>query len=232
MSDIGPAVEVVYGASLSALRYAHQHGIHIILEDPLPLPPYTNPTDQKEWANLTVDLMLRGKAIGGDGVTGAHLHDDYVSVVSRGNVVNKIPYRTIYFFSDKKVIGLPVPTQLATRFQVVDHLQQVSLSVPHLYHIHTGDELARDIYLVKDGQRNKTQLYVISSIATKNLHNFDFSDTMVRFKCEEVLRQHGFAGSSNGKHKRLLKLETIARTVSEPMHSYDSTERLKFCYGD
>jgi hypothetical protein len=229
---MGRAVDIVYGGSLEALRFAKQHNAKIILENCDPPAVYESRQVQEEWASLIVELMLEGKVCGGDDVVGAHIHDEHIKVVSGSNIVNTIRYNNIYFFSDKKVFGLPAPSRLGERYQVIDHLQQVSLSLPHTCHICTRDDFARDIYLVKEGLRRKTQLYVVSYMTKKNLHSFDFSDTMVRFKCEDLLRQNGFTGSANGKHKRLLKLETRERTVIEPMHHYASTDRLKFCYGN
>ena len=58
--------------------------------------------------------------------------------------------------------------------------------------------------------------------------DFDFSDTIVKFKCEDLLRKNGFEGAANGKHKRALKLTTLGREVTAPMHGYENTEKIKF----
>ena len=224
-------VDVVYGSSLAALRYAPSHDLHIVLESAAFPPPYTSSDIKKEWSELFVQLMLAGKTIGGDKVTGTHLKDEYIQVVSRGNVVNKVEYETLHLFSDKNIFGLPAPSREARLHKGVDLLTPRSLSTPHVHHITTGDGFVDEIFILKPQLRRKADIYAISHLEENQLHDFDYSDTMVRFKSEEVLKTHGFEGSANGKHKRLLRLESAAREIVPPMHQYEDTQRIKFLNG-
>ena len=232
LTPICPAVEIVYGSSLEALRFASSKDFYIILEGPHPPDPYENADVKEEWYTLFVSLMLKGKVVGGDKVTGTHVNEEHIQVVSRGNVVNKIAHKKLYLFSDQQIFGLPVPRTEATRYEVVDHFIPLSLSLPHLHYIKTEDSFVNQIHILKPELRRKADIYVISYLNKKHLHDFDYSDTMVRFKCEELLKQNGFEGSANGKHKRLLRLEATSRTVREPMHHYEDTPRMKFCNGN
>jgi hypothetical protein len=223
--------EIAYGSSLEALRFASQRGMRLIMEDPSFPPPYEKAHVKEEWATLYFNLLLSGQTIGGDSVTGTHIGEEHLQVVCKGSVVNKVDYDKLYVFSDKKIFGLPSPHAVTDVYTVIDHLQQVSLSVPHLNYIETPDRLANHVHIYKRTPKEKTQIYVISSLNQKELRNFDFSDTMVRFKCEELLRENGFKGSANGKHKRTLRLETLGRSVAPLMDEYADTDRIKFFDG-
>ncbi len=220
--------KVAYGSSLEALRFATETGTKIILDDPVFPPVYEDAQLQKEWASLYFNLLLTGAAIGGDSVTGTHVGDDVLKVVCKGGVVNTIPYTSLYVFSDKNIFGLPAPHTLSPLHTVVDHLEPLSLSQPHLHSIETDDHLVRRIHLHKTNAAAKTKLYAISLLTEKELHDFDFSDTIVRFKCEDLLKQNGFEGAANGKTKRALKLTTVERQVQAPMHRYENTEKITF----
>ena len=50
--------EIVYGSSLSALRYAAEHQTKIILESPSFPPVYENSENKASWANLYLRLMI------------------------------------------------------------------------------------------------------------------------------------------------------------------------------
>tara|TARA_Y100001963_G_scaffold132392_1_gene190830 strand:+ start:928 stop:1611 length:684 start_codon:yes stop_codon:yes gene_type:complete len=225
-------VKVAYGSSLEALRFATETGAKIVLDDPVFPPVYEDAQLKKEWASLYFTLLLSGDAIGGDTVTGTHVGEDVLKVVCKGGIVNTVPYDSLYVFSDKNIFGLPAPHALNTLHTVIDHLEPLSLSQPHLDCIETGEHLVRTIHLHKANSAAKTKLYAISLLTEKELHDFDFSDTIVRFKCEDLLKQNGFEGAANGKTRRALKLTTVKRQVVTPMHQYKNTEKIKFFNGN
>lgn len=225
-------VNIAYGSSLEALRFSSKVGTKIILDNPTFPPAYEDDAIKQEWASLYYNLLLSGRAIGGDSVTGTHVGDDTLKVVCKGGVVNAIPYEALYVFSDKNIFGLPAPHKLNPLYTVVDRLTPTSLSVPHINFIGTEDLLVHELHLYKRSGTEKTKLYALSLLTEKELNDFDFSDTIVRFKCEDLLRNNGFGGTANGKHKRALKLATEGRDVHAPMHQYENTEKIKFFNGD
>tara|TARA_R110000824_G_scaffold75239_4_gene190975 strand:+ start:1084 stop:1767 length:684 start_codon:yes stop_codon:yes gene_type:complete len=226
------AAKIAYGSSLEALRFSAKMRTKIVLDNPTFPSIYEDTSIKQEWASLYFNLLLKGQTIGGDTVTGTHVHDDALKVVCKGGVVNATPYETLYVFSDKNIFGLPAPSKLNTLHTVVDHLTPISLSAPHISFIETADLLVNQLHLCKSNSAEKTQLYAISLLTEKELHNFDFSDTIVRFKCEDLLRKNGFEGAANGKHKRALRLTTVVRGVTAPMHRYENTEKIKFFNGN
>jgi len=222
------AAKIAYGSSLEALRFSSEVGAKIILDSPVFPAVYEDASIKQEWASLYFNLLLQGQTIGGDAVTGTHVHEDALKVVCKGGVVNDTPYDTLYVFSDKNIFGLPAPSKLNTMYTVVDRMVPISLSAPHITFIETEDLLVHQLHLCKNNSAEKVQLYAISFLTEKELHSFDFSDTIVKFKCEDLLRKNGFEGAANGKHKRALKLTTLGREVTAPMHGYENTEKIKF----
>ena len=140
-------MEVVYGATVEALEMAAQKNAHIILDDTTPPPPFAH--RREEWGRLYLQLMLGGQTRGGDSVTGCRVTDDELHVISKPNIVMAFPYTKLYVFSDKKIIGLPTPIRQNKNFQVVDRLEGVSLSVPHIDYIQTNDDFVREVFILK-----------------------------------------------------------------------------------
>tara|TARA_R110000824_G_scaffold11622_14_gene50982 strand:+ start:5791 stop:6462 length:672 start_codon:yes stop_codon:yes gene_type:complete len=222
-------MEVVYGASLEALKLAAAKDAYIILDDATPPPPYTH--RRANWAQLYVQLMLAGKVRGGDALAGCRVTEEELRVVSKPNIVMAFPYTKLYVLSDKKITGLPAPVRRNKKLQVVDYLEGVSLSVPHLNYIKTNDDFVSEIFIFKPSVRDKTLIYALSSLTVEQIEDFDYSNTMARFKCEAIFKENKFQGAANGKHKRLLKLESTGRDIHEPMHVYKDTEKIEFING-
>ena len=222
---------VVFGSTLQALQFAHQSKAKIILENPTPPYIFEKPEIRESWNLLYTKLMIDGQTLGGDSVVSTKLTDDYIFIVSKGNMVDKIKYDQLTLFSDKNIIGLPPIKKKNSTYKVIDLLRPVSLSVPHISHIRTPDAFVSDIFCIKEGLRTRTELYVLSSLSEKEVEDFDYSDTMVRFKCEDLLKQHGFEGARNGKKKLLIKLETVHRELFKQMDYYDQTEKIQFIHG-
>ena len=50
-----------------------------------------------------------------------------------------------------------------------------------------------------------------SNLSTKNLQDFNFSDTMAKFKSEEILKQSGYTGKSHNRDEIIL--DVVSREV-------------------
>ena len=226
------AAKVVYGSSLEALRFAAKMGTKIILESPSFPPVYESGENKTTWANLYLQLMIEGSVIGGDSVNATRIDDDFVYVVRKGNVLNKLEYKTVYVFSDKEITGLPTPIKKNKVYKVVDFLAPLSLSYPHKNYIGTQERFVKEVHICKKETKSKTEIYLVSNLDEEQLYQFDYSDTMARFKCESILKEHGFKGSTNGDYTRPIKLETVSREIIEPMHYYRDTKKIKFINGN
>jgi len=222
--------EIVYGSSLKALRFAKENNIKIVL-DGLQFPiDYVEKAVKEEWSQLLFGLLLNGNSIGGDSFVSAKLTDEELFVICKGNVLNKVKYNKIYFFSDKNIIGLPSIEKANKEYLIIDQLNPIYLSKPHLSYIKTKDQLVSEIYINKLGYQKKIKIFSISTLQECQLHDFDYSDTMVKFKCEHLLKEYGFLGADKGKRYTHIKLEAFSRKVIKKMDFYRDTKRLKFFY--
>jgi hypothetical protein len=227
------AIDVTFGSSLAALQYADQNNTKVILNQ-LSFPDRFKCAHIKStWGLLYTKLMLNGKTIGGDTVKNTRITEDHVQVVCERNVVNQIEYNTLCVFSDKHIIGLPDPIQEVDEHEVVDILKAVSLVTPYREKIiSTNDSLVEKLYVIKENDSATTRIYSVSQLTKQQLSDFDYSDTMVKFKSEHLLEKNNFQGYRNaGKHSPIT-LEVVKRIVRKRMDKYEETAKIKFFYGN
>ena len=221
------------GSSLESLQYAYQHNTKLILNR-LSFPDKFEPSHIKNtWGLLYTKLMLDGKIIGGDTVKRIRITDEHVQVVCERNVINTIEYDKLYIFCDKNIIGLPDPTQAIDEYEVVDILKAVALvSRPIHKLINTKDKLVKKLYIIKETNITPIEIYSVSQLTKEELQNFEYSDTMVKFKSEHLLGENNFVGpTGNSTARRPINLEVAKRIVRKKMDRYEETERIQFIYG-
>jgi len=227
------AIDITFGSSLAALQYAYQNNTKIILNQ-LSFPDiFERPYIKSTWGLLYTKLMLDGKTIGGDTVKNTRITEDHVQVVCERNVVNQIEYNTLCVFSDKHIIGLPDPIQEVDEHEVVDVLKAISLITSYKEKIiDTDDNLVKKLYVIKENDSAATRIYSVSQLTKQQLSNFDYSDTMVKFKSEYLLEKNNFQGHRNAGKNGPIALEVIKRIVRKRMDEYEETDKIKFFYGN
>ena len=217
---------------MAALKYAVENDTKLVLDSPTFPHVFADEKTRKGWASLFLDMMLKGRVIGGDRVKSTKVADEELFVVCEGNVINKLPYKELYVFSDKNIIGLPAVKEENKKCYVVDHIRPKSLVSPHLFYIKTDEDFVNEIYIKKDNSTAPVNIYVVSHLLKEQLHSFDFSDTMVKFSVEDIMAKNGFKGISNGRTHTNIVLEVKHREVFEEMNYYEDTENIKFFNGN
>ena len=222
-------VNITIGGSLKALQWAYQHGTKLIINELSFPPPYEPPNVKLAWGLLYYKLMMDGKLVGGDNVNGIKINDDDVFVVCKNNVVNKLAYDKITLFDDKNIIGLPDIKKEIDQFTVIDTMRSVSFVFKDTSFSHTtGDNFVKEIYVQKDYVNSPAQIWVLSKLNKQELNDFDFSDTMAKFKTETTLKEIGFTG--NFMKRDEVVLEVVERSVQTKMNAYEDTEKINFIY--
>jgi len=226
---MNPDVNITIGGSLDALQWAYQHGTRLIINKHSFPPPY-EPSDKKlAWGLLYYKLMMDGKIIGGDYVNAIRIDDDDIIVACRNNIINRIAYDKVTLFNDENVMGLPDQVKETDHYVVTDAMYAVSFVFKDdCFTLKTGDELVSEIHIHKDYVNSPAKIAVVSNLSKKQLHDFNFSDTMAKFKTETLLKQSGFMGSFNSRDE--IVLEVQERTIQPKMNIYDDTEKIKFIY--
>jgi len=222
-------VNITVGGSLKALQWAYQFGTKLIINELSFPPPYEPPGVKLAWGLLYYKLMMDGKIIGGDSVNGIKINDDDISVICKNNVVNKLAYDKITLFDDKNIMGLPDIKKEIDQFTVIDTMRSVSFVFKDTSFSHiTGDNFVKEIYVQKDYINSPVKIAVVSSLNKKQLNDFDFSDTMAKFKTETILKDMGFTG--NFMKRDEIVLEVQERIVKPKMNIYEEAEKIKFIY--
>ena len=224
---------ITIGSSLQALQHACQNDTKLILNH-LGFPDkFASSYIKHTWGLLFIKLMLDGKVIGGDTVKNIRITDDYVQVACENNIINNVYYNLLYIFSDENIIGLPDVLEEVDEHEVIDILKTVSLTTPYKEKIiETKDNLINKLYIIKEYDTMPIEIYSISSLTKEQLANFDYSDTMVKFKSEHLLEKNNFVGNAKSPNKPSpINLEVIRRIVRKQMDKYENTEKIKFMYG-
>ena len=225
-------MKYVYGSSLAALQYAVQNNAKIILGD-LRFPHEYEPSYIHEaWSLLYTKLLLSGQNVGGDDVKTVRVGEDKLFIVCKGNIVVEASYDCLCVFSDKEIVGLPSPSAEAKEYEVVDYMKPVSLKVPTSYSLATEDDFVSAIHIKKKYKADPARIFVVSTLTDEELDNFEYSDTMARFKAEDLLVTNGFQGIMVGSTRKPVALEVNQREVFKKMDQYESTDRVRFFYGN
>tara|TARA_R100000008_G_C3552427_1_gene151239 strand:+ start:380 stop:1063 length:684 start_codon:yes stop_codon:yes gene_type:complete len=219
--------KVTFGSNLAALQFAYQNNTHIILNKPNFPHVFEPEYVHRAWGLLYTKLMLDGRTIGGDTVKMTKITEEEIIVVCESNVVNRFEYDLLFVFDDNNVIGLPDVVEKNNTHKVIDILKVKALVAYDIKTvIKTDDELVNELYVMRPYSSSPIEIYSVSTLDEKQLQNFDYSDTMVRFKSEDLLKQHGFVGFHKNRSK--ITLETVERIVQKNMDKYEETDKIKF----
>tara|TARA_R110000824_G_scaffold127021_3_gene286916 strand:- start:340 stop:1017 length:678 start_codon:yes stop_codon:yes gene_type:complete len=219
---------ITIGNNLAALQHAHQQNSFLILNKLAFPEEFEKVSVKSAWGLLYAHLMLQGRIIGGDSVRAIGLKEENMIVVCDSNIINKIKFDKAYIFSDEKITGLPPTKKEVDLYRVVDYIRPVYLRIKDTDSIYTKDNFVAELHVIKEHATAPVKLYSVSNLKKEDLTNFDSSDTMVRFKCESLLVEHGHKGDRDA----LIQLEVIKRTVTKFMNEYEETDRIEFIYGN
>ena len=228
---IGLNESFTYGSSLRALEHADQNNTKLIIGD-LKFPRIFEPEHVKQaWGLIYSKLMLRGQIFGGDSVKNVRVSEDDITIVCRGNVVRKTEYDSLYVFGDKNISGLPAAIKLSNMYDVVDIMRPLSLVSEGSKVIETTDDFVSKLFIEKKYKTAPIKLYAVSTLNEERIYDFNYSDTMAKFKSEDLLNRNNFRGSHSGGKRIKISLEVLERRVDKKMDFYDDSERIKFIHG-
>ena len=195
--------------------------------------PFTPLYTRQAWGLLYTKLMLAGQVVGGDGVKGVRITEEGIEVVGEYNIVTRVKYKSLWVFDDTNIVGLPPVEKENNHYEVIDKLQAISLvSSPTRHTLTTEDVLLKTLHVWKKTQRSPIEIYGISQLSGDQLQDFNYSDTMVKFKAEHLLTEKNFVGKSRGNNQRLpIELQVCERKIFKKMDYYSDTPQIKLFYG-
>ena len=146
-------------------------------------------------------------------------------------------------FDDEKISGLQPHKKSFAKYKVLDWVNVHSGMIHEYDFLNSSIDFVRDIHFYPsnriDGRHDKKDLVAVSYLSEDQLKDFDFSDTVAKFKILKLMKQAGIRGARNGrdqlnpnKYKYYsLKARTTKREIMKgKMPKYENEENIIFDY--
>jgi len=232
--------KIVVGHSIEAVRYAYENNAALIVNGTTR--PFGESYDEKgnrikqEWLDLVFELGRRTQLPIPFDVEVVRLEEENLVVITRAGARIEMTFTELIVFDFEKTLGLNVKEEI------------LSYRVYDLFEINHGALIKRDLKIDSDNKfLNKIVFYpsprnlrntdgqfkdiwVESQIAAEDLHNFDYSSTIVKLLLKRKLEELQIKSDTG----RTLKFEHRIRQVYKKDVQYkvvsDIDERLKIGY--
>jgi hypothetical protein len=211
----------VIGSSLESMLFslALENSMH--LDNGFNPPEFFEKDKVKLWSNVKWYLSLFGRSANFELPDSIRILDG-VCKISAGGQVQKIKFeKCIIFDALDIVVDNDVIDKDEQQLKVIDHFYLGGMSKNYLFNkIETEENFVKEIYPYNSGRVEGsdyvTDCQIVSYLSKEDINNFDYSDTMVKFKLEKVLLSAGF------KPKIAGKLKSGANKYSRPVleHQY------------
>ena len=227
--------KLVVGGSLTALLYAYKHNLPIIIDRahvPFQLDDCPNHWDfsfigfssklthkkSQIWDRLVFLLSMAGMVIFPNNIQSFRQEEGVLSIIMNNNQRFKVSFNEIIEFDRDKDENLIVCDWFAVR-SGARHEHQL-IKVPDTNFVHT--------LLFHPSTRAKTRndmkdVCAISEIPESEINDIDWSETYVRMRVLQLMKQQGIRGQSNGYNKKGLQLHyaiKIEHMYREVRHKY------------
>lgn len=195
---------VVVGADLDAVRFAYDNRCALI-KNRLPYHHSYEGVEQ-EWAEKIYQLYEMALIPFADKSNNIRVFpEEKILKVFTGRNVYTVKYEELHLYDDKNVEGISLDRELL-HYRVVDWFDCQGLYDLDFNEILTDDKFVNIIKLFKtrriDGNQKYLDLLCESFLAEEQLKNFDYSDTMARFKVADALKKRGVGNPRMSLWKR------------------------------
>ena len=253
--------EIVIGGCLSALLYSYYNNCPCIFSKP-DIPFEFDVFDEghdfsflgvKEpnriaiWQRLIASLSLGGLLPMSDKVENISIQEGKLKAVTKNSRLGRFEFEKLTIFDDRDIRGLPqVKEQKIGKCRVIDWFH-VRSGMEHDHDLlQTEDEFIKKvIFYPSDRFGNQTSgrvrkdLVALSHLDEDQLTDFDYSDTMAKFKITQMMKDTGIRGARNGKDTYnpniyryySPKIEAVEREERRDVKNfYHDDERFEFRY--
>ena len=184
---------VVIGADIDAVRFAHDNK-HFLIKNREPH-HHSYEDVEDEWARRLYELYDLGLSPFVDKCTSVRvLPKKKLIKVFVGPGACVIKYNNLYLYDDHQVEGVSLNRDLI-HYRVIDWFDCQGLYDLDCETLKTNDRLVNKVKFFKttriDGDQKYLDLLCESFLNEEQLKSFDCSDTMVRFKIENLLKERG-----------------------------------------
>ena len=233
---------IVVGKCLESLMFAS------LVEDSKHIdsgPPMFNSHEtlkDKLWFNLKTYLSLLGRSSNFKQVKKVRVRDDVCKVVYPGRE-RKYKFNKCVIFDNNIVdVENKILSIKKHKIKIIDEFKISGVSKNYCFNkVTTTDSFVKNIYPYNsgriDGSKYVTDLQVESFLDKNQINDFQYSDTMVKFKLEDVLTNGDFKLRIAGKLKSgkpkfsRPNLEHVSRTViNQDIVRYKDTKNVIFMH--
>ena len=211
--------KIVIGGDLRALLYAFSNELPVIYVDahkPVRFDEliHTNlsnlgfssgePVKQAEiWSRLNFFLGLSGLLPLSGAATNMRVSENQLVVATKNARNIKFDFNKLVIYKDEGIAGLTrVSEEKRKKSRVIDWVNVRSGCRHDVDYLEDDDDFVKEIYFYpSDRSDNKKlkDLAAVSYLTDEQLRDFDFSDTMAKFKIKKMMKKAGIRGARNGR---------------------------------
>ena len=124
--------------------------------------------------------------------------------------MQKFNFNKLVIFDDEKVSGLPrIKKETKGKNRVLDWVNVRSGCSHSVLHLHSDEDFVKEIIFYptdRSDNRNLKDLVAISYLTDEEVNDFNFSDTMVKFKVTEMMKEAGIRGTQRSGRQQPRKI--------------------------
>jgi hypothetical protein len=175
------------------------------------------------------------------------IQDSQLKIATERQRTTKVNFNKLVIFDDEKVSGLtPTTKEEKGKNRVIDWFSVSSGCNHDVDYLVDGDDFINKVifYPTKRSENRKLKdLYAESYLTNEQLADFDYSETMARFKILKMMKTAGMRGERNGRNPKYpenssvpykyyaVKIEPSERVVySATKRFYNPDPRFEFRY--
>tara|TARA_Y100000310_G_scaffold324552_1_gene386526 strand:+ start:636 stop:1577 length:942 start_codon:yes stop_codon:yes gene_type:complete len=155
------------------------------------------------WKRLCYSLSLSGLMPLSDNASSMRIEDEILKVFPSSAKMIKFKFSQLHIFDGENVEGL-INYSDDVLYQVADWIDVRSGMVHKYDRIEDTSAFVKCIHFYPseriEGNHNKKDLVAISHLTKQQLNDINYSDTYVRFKARNMMKQLGLRGKRNGKN--------------------------------
>jgi hypothetical protein len=192
------------------------------------------------WSWALFEVSSRGHAPFGSCVSSVRISGNRLSIAARPGLSFKAEFDNCHIFDDNNLTTEnDIFENKEPLYRVFDWMN-VRRGMRHRHDsLKTVDNFIKEIYFYKseriDGNHDRKDAVAVSYLTEEQLHEFNYSSTMARFKIQSVMKDAGIIGAKAGKTKEGKQKKYNVRVEPDYRHvvnmhkrTYRDTENVKF----
>lgn len=161
----------------------------------------------QSWEKLSFILGISGQLPMGDKVTSINIRDNVLKATTKDSRLGKFEFNKLVIFDDTNVYGLPlIKEKKIGKSRVLDWFN-VRSGMEHEHDsLETDDDFVKKVIFYPSDRfgnqssgRIRKDLVSISYLDEAQVKDFEYSDTMARFKILQMMKGAGIRGARNGR---------------------------------